>query len=102
MILLNLSGVGRNKSTLITFESDLMGGGAGGDYHTTYYGEPTFISDRGYLVHSEATDYTVLDFRQTEFHEIGVHGDIGYVGNFIRNDDEYAVFLEKACTSVEE
>ena len=70
------SGVGRDKSSLMTFKADTQAGGAGGDYHTTYYGEPTFISNRGYMVHSMSTYYTILDFRDNEYHELEVHGNI--------------------------
>jgi alpha-glucosidase len=64
-------GVGRDKSTLVTFQADQRNGG-GGDYHNTYYPQPTFVSSRRYALHVDTTAYSVFDFRQDEFHEIEV------------------------------
>ncbi|XP_067943402.1 sulfoquinovosidase-like [Watersipora subatra] len=71
-------GVGRNKSSLITFVADTTDSG-GGDYYTTYYGEPTYFSSRGYVLHSTATYYTVMDFTDAHFHELEVHGNLEVV-----------------------
>ncbi|XP_076468895.1 sulfoquinovosidase-like [Babylonia areolata] len=62
-------GIGRNKSTLTTFQADQRDW-AGGDYHTTYHPQPTFISTRGYSLHHEGSDFTVMDFTQPDFHEV--------------------------------
>jgi len=62
-------GVGRDKSTLVTYQADLAGGG-GGDYFTTNYPQPTFISSRRYALHVETTAFTAFDFRHSGFHEI--------------------------------
>ncbi len=64
-------GVGRDKSTRITFEADRRNGG-GGDYFNTNYPQPTFISSRRYALHVETTAYAAFDFRQRDFHEIEV------------------------------
>jgi alpha-glucosidase len=64
-------GVGRDKNTLVTFQADQRNGG-GGDYHNTYYPQPTFVSSRRYALHVDTTAYSVFDFRQDEFHEIEV------------------------------
>lgn len=64
-------GVGRDKSTWVTFESDRHNR-AGGDYYTTNYPQPTFLSSRRHVVHVETTAYSVLDFRNPAFHEIEV------------------------------
>ncbi len=64
-------GVGRDKSTRITFEADCRNGG-GGDYYTTNYPQPTYLSSEHYALHVEGTAYTVFDFRHREFHEIEV------------------------------
>ena len=64
-------GVGRNKLTEITRLSDNLDGG-GGDYHTTYFPQPTFFSSRMYFVHLENYDYSELDFRAENFHELAV------------------------------
>jgi len=62
-------GVGRDKSTLITFQADQRNHG-GGDYYTTYFPQPTFISSRRYALHVETTAYSVFDFRHEGFHEV--------------------------------
>jgi alpha-glucosidase len=61
-------GVGRDKATFITFQADQ--GGAGGDYFTTNYPQPTYLSSRRYALHVETTAFTALDFRHGGFHEI--------------------------------
>ncbi|MFB9949528.1 alpha-glucosidase [Rhizobium puerariae] len=64
-------GVGRDKTSEITFKSDLKDK-AGGDYHNTNYPQPTYISSRRYALHVETTAYSVFDFRRDAFHEIEV------------------------------
>ena len=72
-------GVGRNKNTEITRLADETDGG-GGDYHTTFFPQPTFISSRKYFFHLENYDYTELDFRESAYHEIGVwNTDVRFV-----------------------
>ena len=62
-------GVGRDKSTLVTFEADRLGN-AGGDYWNTNYPQPTYLSSRRYALHVETTAYACFDFRDPGFHEI--------------------------------
>ena len=62
-------GVGRDKSTAITRLADETGH-AGGDYFTTNYPQPTFLSSRFYAAHVETTAYSVFDFRADDFHEL--------------------------------
>ena len=62
-------GVGRNKLTEITRLADVSDGG-GGDYHTTYFPQPTFVSSRLYFAHLENYEYAELDFREEDYHEI--------------------------------
>ncbi|MBV8914278.1 MAG: alpha-glucosidase, partial [Acetobacteraceae bacterium] len=64
-------GVGRDKSSLTTFQADREGR-AGGDYWTTNYPQPTYISSRRYALHLETTAYAAFDFRDTDWHEIEV------------------------------
>lgn len=64
-------GVGRNKLTEITRLANASDGG-GGDYHTTFFPQPTFVSSRMYWAHLENYEYSELDFRAPDFHEIGV------------------------------
>lgn len=64
-------GVGRDKSTELTFKADITAR-AGGDYYHTNYPQPTYISSRHYALHVETTAYSVFDFRRNEFHEIEI------------------------------
>jgi sulfoquinovosidase len=64
-------GVGRDKSTLITFQADQRNHG-GGDFYTTYYPQPTYMSSRRYALHVETTAYSAFDFRHDDFHEVEV------------------------------
>ena len=64
-------GVGRNKLTEITRLADCSDGG-GGDYHTTFFPQPTFVSSRLYFAHLENYEYGELDFRDPRFHEIAL------------------------------
>jgi alpha-glucosidase len=64
-------GVGRDKSTLLTFEADRTAK-AGGDYWNTNYPQPTYLSSRHYALHVETTAYSCFDFRDPAFQEIEV------------------------------
>ena len=64
-------GVGRNKLTEITRLADALDG-SGGDYHTTFFPQPTLVSSRLYFAHLLNREYAELDFEAEEFHEIGV------------------------------
>ncbi|WP_300393628.1 alpha-glucosidase [Fusobacterium sp.] len=64
-------GVGRNKKTYTTWQADVKDR-AGGDYYTTYYPQPTFVSTKKYYLHMETTAYADFDFRNEEFHELQV------------------------------
>lgn len=63
-------GVGRDKSTLLTWQCDRKG--AGGDYYHTNYPQPTWISSRRYALHVDTSAYAAFDFRHPGFHEIEV------------------------------
>lgn len=62
-------GVGRNKLTEVTRLADCSNGG-GGDYHTTFFPQPTFVSSRGYFAHLQNYEYSELDFREEDYHEL--------------------------------
>ncbi len=64
-------GVGRNKKTYETFLADSLDN-AGGDYYTTYYPQPTFVSSQHYYVHIDDSHYMEFDFRDSGFHELCV------------------------------
>ena len=62
-------GVGRDKSTKLTQQMDAEGL-AGGDYWTTNYPQPTWLSSARYAVHLETAAYSVLDL--TEPGRVGI------------------------------
>lgn len=64
-------GVGRDKSTLITWQADQKGR-AGGDYYTTNYPQPTYLSSRRYALHVDTSAYSIFDFRRDGFHELEI------------------------------
>ena len=55
-------GVGRDKSTYVTWRSDVENK-AGGDYYNTNFPQPTFVSSRHYYLHADTTAYADFDFR---------------------------------------
>lgn len=66
-------GVGRNKATLVTFHADTQMG-AGGDYFTTYFPQPTFVSSRRLYVHVADSCYMEFDFRSPHYHQLELWG----------------------------
>ncbi|MBV1704669.1 MAG: alpha-glucosidase, partial [Hyphomicrobiales bacterium] len=64
-------GVGRDKSTEITRRADSEGM-AGGDYWTTNYPQPTYLSSRRYALHVEGTAYAAFDFTASDAHALEV------------------------------
>jgi alpha-glucosidase len=64
-------GVGRDKTTEMTFKSDVTGK-AGGDYYHTNYPQPTFLSSRHYSCHVDTTAYADFDFQHPAFHELQI------------------------------
>ncbi|MDZ7588795.1 MAG: hypothetical protein U5J78_06560 [Parasphingorhabdus sp.] len=64
-------GVGRDKSTALTQLMDEEGM-AGGDYWTTNYPQPTFLSSQNYACHLTSTAYSELDFTDPGHHRISV------------------------------
>lgn len=64
-------GVGRDKSTFVTWRSDVENK-AGGDYYNTNYPQPTYVSTKQYYLHVESTAYADFNFRNETFHEMQV------------------------------
>lgn len=64
-------GVGRDKTTQITFQADSTGR-SGGNYWNTNYPQPTYLSSRLHALHVETTAYSAFDFRHEDFHEVEV------------------------------
>lgn len=66
-------GVGRDKTTYVTWRSDVENK-AGGDYYNTNYPQPTFVSTKHYYLHVDSTAYADFDFRNPGFHELQIWG----------------------------
>lgn len=64
-------GVGRDKTTAVTQRADTEAK-AGGDYYTTNYPQPTYLTSRRIAVHVQTTDYSVFDFTKVDQHELEV------------------------------
>ncbi len=64
-------GVGRDKGSEITRRADREGH-AGGDYYTTNYPQPTYLTSRRLGVHVETTAYAVFDFSGTDAFELEI------------------------------
>jgi len=64
-------GVGRNKNTYTTFMADKYDK-AGGDYYTTYYPQPTFVSSEKYFCHVSDSCYMNFDFSHQNYHELEI------------------------------
>ena len=62
-------GVGRRYNRPLTFVCEKKDK-AGGAYHTTYYPQPTFVSNRNYFIHVHSFDYSVLDFTSHRYHDV--------------------------------
>ena len=58
-------GVGRNKKELLTFFADKIDN-AGGDWYTTYYPQPTYVSSRKYSCIVEGSSYMEFDFSKKD------------------------------------
>lgn len=85
-------GVGRNKKTYTTWQADVKDK-AGGDYYTTYYPQPTFVSTKKYYLHMETTAYADFDFRNKEFHELQVWHKPEFI--MIETGETYLEIIEK-------
>ena len=85
-------GVGRDKTTYITWKSD-VDGMAGGDYYNTNFPQTTFVSSKKYYMHVQTTAYADFDFRNDDFHEL----QIWEVPEFIRIEaaEDFVKLLEK-------
>lgn len=62
-------GVGRDKSSYITWRSDVENKG-GGDYYNSNFPAPMFVSSRHYWLWADCSAYADFDFRHGEFHEL--------------------------------
>ena len=84
-------GVGRDRTSLISFQADQMGIG-GGDYYTTNYPQPTFISEDKYLFHMNTSYYCDFDFSEDETTQICVWGKPNSL--FIESGDTFLDIMD--------
>lgn len=68
-------GVGREPGTRLTDLMSADGSFAGGDYWTTNYPEPTFLSSRRYAMRLSNTEYSLFDFSAHDRHRIVLWSD---------------------------
>lgn len=68
-------GVGREPGTRLTDLMSADGSFAGGDYWTTNYPEPTFLSSRHYAMRLSNTEYSLFDFSAQDRHRIVLWSD---------------------------
>jgi len=90
-------GVGRNKTTEITKTADRLDR-AGGDYHTTFYPQPTYVSSRGYFFHAETYAYADFDFSAPDdiklsFWDLPAEITLGSKGSLMETVQDISAFL---------
>jgi alpha-glucosidase len=85
-------GVGRNKKTYTTWLADVKDK-AGGDYYSTNYPQPTFVSSKKYYIHVETTAYGDFDFRSKNFHELQIWDVPSYI--LIETASSFEQLVEK-------
>lgn len=72
-------GVGREPGSDLTDKVNADGSGAGGDYWTTNYPQPTFLSSRGYAIDVDTAHYSELDFSDPARHRVRAwQGDLNF------------------------
>ncbi|MGV2988406.1 alpha-glucosidase [Vibrio sp. E150_011] len=84
-------GVGRNKNSYVTWQADVHDR-AGGDYYTTNYPQPTFVSDKKYFCHLETTAYADFNFTNDDFHELQCWDIPRYL--LLDSEDNYSDLME--------
>ncbi len=67
-------GVGRNKTSYVTWQADCKEN-AGGDYYWTFFPQPTFVSTQKYYCHVDNSCYMNFDFSAPEYHELALWED---------------------------
>ncbi len=85
-------GVGRDRSTYVTWRSDVENK-AGGDYYNTNYPQPGYVSSAHYYLYAETTAYADFDFRHPGFHELQFWEIPACIR--IEEAESYAALLEK-------
>ena len=62
-------GVGRDKTTFVTWRSDVENK-AGGDYYNTNFPAPMYLSSKHYWLLADSTAYADFNFKNEGFHEL--------------------------------
>jgi alpha-glucosidase len=68
-------GIGRDEGSFVSQTVNLTNPGAAGDYHTSYYPIPLFLSTRKYYAIAHEKTYMVMNFGKDDKHEFFVHGN---------------------------
>ncbi len=63
-------GVGRGKDADPIIAAGDMQETDRGDWHTTYYPQPTFVSSDNYFCHAESSSYAIFDFSAPDVHQL--------------------------------
>jgi sulfoquinovosidase len=72
-------GVGREPGSALTDKVNADGSGAGGDYWTTNYPQPAFLSSRGYAIEAQTAHYCEIDFSNPARHRVSAwRGDLHF------------------------
>ncbi|XP_069995197.1 sulfoquinovosidase-like [Penaeus vannamei] len=66
-------GIGRDGGIIANITD--IEGDAGGEYYTTYWPEPSFVSSKRYSVIFDRYDYMVMNFSQPNYHEFYIHSE---------------------------
>nr|XP_039251107.1 sulfoquinovosidase-like [Styela clava] len=75
-------GVSRDYKKLTTHLAEIIGN-AGGDYHTTYWTQATYVSSRLLYVHVNHSYYNVLNFTSKAYHELELWEDVSSVDIYV-------------------
>jgi len=65
----------RGKNVPLWVEEQGVGRGSPkitGDWYTTYYPQPTFVSSKNYYCHIDATSYAKFNFENQDYHELHI------------------------------
>ncbi|MCS7174919.1 alpha-glucosidase [Pseudothermotoga sp.] len=70
-IFVSEQGVGRNRKDFLTLIADFVYD-AGGDWYSTYFPQPLFVSSRKYFCFVDGSSYMMFDFSKEDFFELMV------------------------------
>jgi alpha-glucosidase len=90
-------GIGKNRFSIYKYVADMVMG-AGGEWWTTYYPQPTFVSSQNYFVHVDSYAFAEFDFQDPNRHslrlnEIPTRIVIDIQENALQTIDSLTLFL---------